>query len=366
MPSFADRPRRWPALLALAALPAAAGQLAGTVQDAGGRPVAGALVAASTDAEAKDAQGRPRRWLATSDAAGRFAFDGFPPGPCHVTANAGDAGSGLESAPCTGPDADGARAATIVVRPLATRVGGHVTRVPGGTPTPLDRVVVVRQPDGDAGPDLMYASPLVDDAWSLALPPGAWMAKALTRDGSSGSVSFVLPTRTAPIDFDLARVPPSRPELARELKAMVDKDQAARQQFELHGLADKAAAAATARVDRANLARLERIVRRHGWPTAALVGQDGMGDFWLLAQHAPQSFIARALPHLKAAADRGEIAWSALVLTIDRDLTHRRLPQVYGTQTTIQPDGSMVLDPVQDEAHLDERRAQVGLGPEAG
>ena len=93
--------------------------------------------------------------------------------------------------------------------------------------------------------------------------------------------------------------------------------------------------AGQARGDRANLARMKQIIRRYGWPTATLVGNDGMEDFWLLAQHAPPGFIASALPHLNAAAERGEIARSTMALMIDRDLLNRGKPQIYGSQDAL-------------------------------
>ncbi len=87
-----------------------------------------------------------------------------------------------------------------------------------------------------------------------------------------------------------------------------------------------------------------------------------MGDVWLLAQHAPGDFIAQALPHLKAAADRGELPWSSLALMIDRDLVDRNKPQIYGSQWQGSGADLKMADTV-DPEHLDERRARVGLGP---
>ena len=37
-------------------------------------------------------------------------------------------------------------------------------------------------------------------------------------------------------------------------------------------------------------------------------------------------------------------------------------PQVYGTQSTIR-DGQAIIDPIEDSAGLDARRAQLGLPP---
>ena len=143
---------------------------------------------------------------------------------------------------------------------------------------------------------------------------------------------------------------------------MVDKDQDARSKAIATGRQDAATFAPVERVDRTNLAQLRQIIRKHGWPTADLVGSDGMGDVWLLSQHAPADFISSALPHLKAAADRGEVGRSVLALTIDRDLVNHHKPQIYGSQGHVE-DGHFVLFDVEDAEHLDERRGEVGLGP---
>jgi len=363
MKSLAPSHRLALSTLLLAGAPAFAASLTGTVQDADGRTVAGALVVGNSAAGTNDANGAPHRWVATSDAAGRFALPDFPPGPCHVTADADATGSGQEREHCDAGDAQASRQATIVVRPLSAHVGGHV-KPPADAPLADDAIVFVehRAADG-SGPTVAYGTRIVHELWALALPDGTWAARAVTPAVASGSTRFLLPGRTAPIDLDLAAPRGSHPEIADELHALVVKDQAARDAFIAAHESD-ASGAAMERVDNENLARLKRIIRRHGWPDGALVGNDAMGDLWTLTQHAPGPFIAQALPHLKAAADRGEIAWAMLALLIDRDLTDRHKPQIYGSQATV-ADGKMVLLPVQYEAHLDERRARVGLGPEA-
>ena len=364
MPTFASPRRLALSTLLLACTSSFSAPLVGRVQDVAGHPIAGALVVGSSDTARKDANGSTHRWIASSDAAGRFALDDFPAGPCHVTANAGAAGVGQEQEPCNvAAAAATTRETTIVVAAVPAHVAGTVLRPATAGATPDDVVLVARMPAGEDGPLVVYGTRIEHDAWALDLPAGTWMAKAVTPAAATGSFQFVLPGRTAPIALNLATPKGSHPELARELGAMAAKDQAVRNAAIAAGNDDKAANAAMERVDRANLARLRQIIRRFGWPTGALVGNAGMGDVWLLVQHSPGPFIAQALPHLKNAADRGEIAWSTLALTIDRDLTDRRQPQLYGSQATLGADGRMTLLPVRDEAHLDERRAQVGLGP---
>jgi len=358
-------PRLAPAFLALACAPllAHAGRLAGTVRDAAGQPVAGALVVAASETDIKTAAGKPRRWIATSDAGGRFAFEGFPVGACQVSANAGPDRVGIASAPCRIDAGASTASADVVVTAQPQHVSGHLQRPYGSKATPADVVLLARYPAGEEkNVTVMLGTPVVDDTWSLDLPAGTWMVKAVTPVGESRMEQFLLPGQNVPVELRFARSSFKYPEMARELHAMVERDQVARDKLIASGDQTPAAWAPAARVDRANLARLKQMIRRHGWPTAADIGEDGMGDLWLLAQHAPQDFIAQALPHLKAAADRGEISRATLALMIDRDLVHRHQPQVYGSQGTI-VQGHFVLDAVQDEAHLDERRAQVGLGP---
>lgn len=358
-------PRRVPALLALACAPllAHAGQLAGTVRDAAGQPVAGALVVAASGTELKTADGRRRRWVATSDAAGRYAFDGFPAGACRVSANAGPDRVGLAATPCRVDAATSSVTADIVVARQPEHVSGHVLRPYGAKPAAGDIVLLMRYPAGEAfDVTPILGTPIVDGTWSLDLPAGTWMVKAITAAGESRMGQFIVPGQNVPVELTFGASHLKHPEMARELHAMVEKDQDARNASIAAGQADRKAWEAVGRVDRANLARLKQMIRQHGWPTAADIGDGGMGDLWLLAQHSPQDFLAQALPHLKAAAERGEIGWSTMALMIDRDLTHRGQPQIYGSQGRI-VDGRFVLDPVQDEAHLDERRAGIGMGP---
>ena len=351
------------ATLLLACASAGATQLGGVVRDTAGQPVAGALVVAASGTDVRNADGTRRRWIATSDGAGRFAFDAFPAGACRVSANAGAERVGIAAAPCRVKPGDDALTADVVVSRQPEHVIGHLQRPAGSKAAAGDVVLLARYPAGEEDAvTVVLGTRVVDDTWSLELPAGSWMVKAVTAAGESRMAQFAVPGQATPVDLRFATASSTHPELARELHAMVVKDQDARDKAIATGRLDAVGFAPVAKVDRANLARLKQIVHRHGWPTAAMVGDDGMGDLWLLAQHGPEDFIATALPHLKAAADRGEIGWSAMALMIDRDLVNRHQPQIYGSQGRLD-DGHFVLFDVADGEHLDERRARVGLGP---
>ncbi|WP_412070099.1 DUF6624 domain-containing protein [Rubrivirga sp. IMCC43871] len=117
--------------------------------------------------------------------------------------------------------------------------------------------------------------------------------------------------------------------------------------------------------DADNLAFVEALVDAHGWPTPALVGADGVNAAFLIVQHAPPDVQARMLPLAEAAFRAGDLPGQSYALLLDRVLVGRGEPQVYGTQAAPGPDGEMVIAPTVDDATLDARRAEVGLGTAA-
>jgi hypothetical protein len=61
---------------------------------------------------------------------------------------------------------------------------------------------------------------------------------------------------------------------------------------------------------------------------------------------------------------RGDAAPRDLAYLTDRVLMHRGEPQVYGTQYQVM-EGKLTLWAVREPAGLDQRRAELGLPPEA-
>jgi hypothetical protein len=152
-------------------------------------------------------------------------------------------------------------------------------------------------------------------------------------------------------------------ELRAELVKRAGRDQAARLSVRPgHGMAEWEAVVAP--VDRDNTARLREIIGRHGWPGRQLAGDDGAHAAWLLAQHAPSRLQEVWLPLLEDAVTRGDASPADLAYLRDRVLVHRGEPQLYGTQY-LERDGVLELRTVRDPAGLDERRAALGLTPEA-
>ena len=148
-----------------------------------------------------------------------------------------------------------------------------------------------------------------------------------------------------------------------ELLERAGRDQAVRMSLRSgHGIPEWETAVAP--VDRDNTARLLEIIGQHGWPGYRLAGEAGAHAAWLLAQHAPADVQEKCLPLLQNAVARGDASPVDLAYLLDRVLMHRGEPQVYGTQYQIRG-GVPELWPVRDPSGLDERRARLGLEPEA-
>ena len=117
------------------------------------------------------------------------------------------------------------------------------------------------------------------------------------------------------------------------------------------------------KIEEVHRARLVAIVNEHGWPGASLVGETAASGAFLVLQHADPGFQKNYLPLVRAAADANELPPSWLPLLEDRVLLYDGKNQIYGTQITQTKDGKPTLWPIDDEAHVDERRARVGLEP---
>ena len=110
-------------------------------------------------------------------------------------------------------------------------------------------------------------------------------------------------------------------------------------------------------------ARLVEIVEEHGWPGLSLVGEMAAGGAFLLLQHADLETQKKYLPLLREATAAGEAKSTDLPLLEDRVRMLDGEKQLYGSQLLRGEDGKPALWPIEDEEHVDERRAQVGLEP---
>lgn len=152
-------------------------------------------------------------------------------------------------------------------------------------------------------------------------------------------------------------------DLSAELLARADRDRAARMLLRPRRMMAEWKTVVEL-IDRDNTARLREIIARYGWPGHRLVGEPAAHAAWLLAQHAPPDLQEQCLPLLEDAVARGDASPADLAYLMDRVLMHRGEPQIYGTQYQ-QRDGALELWTVLDPSGLDQRRAALGLQPEA-
>jgi len=101
------------------------------------------------------------------------------------------------------------------------------------------------------------------------------------------------------------------------------------------------------------------IVTKYGWPGKSLVGEDGANAAWLLVQHADKdlAFQKDVLAKMEPMAKTEEVSPTDYGYMWDRIAVAEHRPQRYGTQFNDKQEPQ----PIEDEAHVDERRASIGL-----
>jgi heme-degrading monooxygenase HmoA len=145
--------------------------------------------------------------------------------------------------------------------------------------------------------------------------------------------------------------------LCAQLLAMRDRDQQAR-----HAVNGKDDTPEIRKIDTENLAQLDAIVAAHGFPTKATVGIKGVGSAWTIVQHNDLATHIRYQPMLEKAMQAGDLEPALYATFYDRVMTAQNKPQLYGTQFH-EVNGELVPFPIEDEAHVEERRAKMGMQP---
>jgi hypothetical protein len=117
------------------------------------------------------------------------------------------------------------------------------------------------------------------------------------------------------------------------------------------------------RQDRELESELDELVERCGWPTTTEFGDKAPQYAAMIVQHAVDlDYQLKYLSLVKAAAESGELAKRHWATLEDRVRMRQGRPQLYGTQLTMVND-ELAMWAIEDEEHLDERRAEVGMVP---
>ncbi|HAA16201.1 MAG TPA: hypothetical protein DCE41_32650 [Cytophagales bacterium] len=159
--------------------------------------------------------------------------------------------------------------------------------------------------------------------------------------------------------------------LARQLEEIYREDQQYRMQLggieEEFGQNSPEVRAHWAKIrehDLINTEKITQLLDTLGYPGESVVGE-GMADVaFLVIQHADLEVQLKYLDMITEAADAGELEWSSVALLIDRTRMRQGQPQLYGSQiySDQYSDGWFIAE-IEDPFQVDERRAEVGLGP---
>jgi hypothetical protein len=105
-------------------------------------------------------------------------------------------------------------------------------------------------------------------------------------------------------------------------------------------------------------ARIDAVLKERGYPTPALVGEDGSRAFFNLLSNADVAVQERALERMQGVegVPKAQVAW----LT-DKVRRATKRPQVYGTQVVRGADGRVEAYTIEEPKTVDERREAVGL-----
>ncbi|MBS1595022.1 MAG: hypothetical protein JST90_11940 [Bacteroidetes bacterium] len=175
--------------------------------------------------------------------------------------------------------------------------------------------------------------------------------------------------RQSPI-FDEAKLQKVRTDFYRRvdreylelLDSMEVKDQSVRG---IHG-----DTARMADVDSADMEILAQLVRAKGFPRYDKVGYAGVMDAFVLLLHGllngvhGQKMWTYFQPVLYREVQQGYLMPDYYAFIYDRIVSdYGRLEQCYGTHFDYSPEGTVVINPVYDVAHVDARRAEIGLPP---
>ncbi len=116
--------------------------------------------------------------------------------------------------------------------------------------------------------------------------------------------------------------------------------------------------------DSINLIKVKKILDERGWLGPKIVGYQGNGTLFLVIQHADIETQLKYLPMMREAVKVGDANAGNLALLEDRVSLRQGKRQIYGSQIGRDPEtGAYYVQPLIDPENVDERRAEVGLGP---
>jgi len=118
------------------------------------------------------------------------------------------------------------------------------------------------------------------------------------------------------------------------------------------------------RLDSINLIKVEAILDKHGWLGPDSIGVRGTQTLFLVIQHSDIKTQEKYIQGLRDAVKKGHAFPDELAPMEDRVALREGKKQIYGSQIgTDAKTGKAYIAPIEDEANVDKRRADVGLQP---
>ena len=108
--------------------------------------------------------------------------------------------------------------------------------------------------------------------------------------------------------------------------------------------------------------RLCQIIKTNGWPTTALVSNEGVFATFQILKNANFELQRDLLPVIIAAIKKDPFQKVEFAGLYDRLRVGAGMKQLFGTQA-VSMGGFLVLYPIEDQANLDARRKEFGLSP---
>ena len=162
-------------------------------------------------------------------------------------------------------------------------------------------------------------------------------------------------------ELELSDLPTATPHLNFELKKQLDSIMVLDQKYRSSSSYDDWKKQET--IDSSNAIFIEGIFKKHGYPGKSLVGETAGKAAWYVIQHSNK--IAKHLPLIKEAGEKGELPKSLVAMMEDRYLMGQGKKQIFGTQGSSYNVGSdnqiHFIWPIEDANNVNQRRSDVGF-----
>ncbi|GHA75698.1 DUF6624 domain-containing protein [Pontibacter akesuensis] len=116
-------------------------------------------------------------------------------------------------------------------------------------------------------------------------------------------------------------------------------------------------------VDSTNQSKVLPILEKYGWLPRSKIGEKAADGIFYVVQHSNTATMEKYLPQMEELARQGEASGTDAAKMRDRLRMWKGEKQLYGTQAVnfIRKDGRQAIWPIEDVAHVNERRRAVGF-----